>query len=147
MFNFDQGIPQNPQPTLFGAPVNKNKNEERKNNIRTSLFNNNNNETNSLFGNLLNKVEQNEQGTLFGSNAKKNIFGAPDNNQEGKNEKEKNEQNTLFGSNVNKNIFGAPNDKKVENDSKENNKENNEGLFKLDLKDKNENKNIVKKNN
>ena len=40
MFNFTQGIPQNPQQPLFGAPVNKNKNEERKNNIRTSLFNN-----------------------------------------------------------------------------------------------------------
>ena len=171
MFNFTQGIPQNPQQPLFGAPVNKNKNEERKNNIRTSLFNNNN-ETNTLFANLLNKAEQKEQGTLFGSNAKTNIFGAPDYNQAEKTEKEKNEQNILFGSNINKNIFGAPNnnqmektelekneqntlfgsninknifgsanDKKVENDSKESNKENKEGLFKLDIKQKNEIKN------
>ena len=58
-----------------------------------------------------------------------------------KTELEKNEQNTLFGSNINKNIFGSANDKKVENDSKESNKENKEGLFKLDIKQKNEIKN------
>ena len=141
MFNFTQVNPQNQQQSIFGAQTNKNKNEERKTNIRTSLFNNNNNGTNLIFGNLLNKGEQNEQGTLFGSNVKKNIFGAPDNNQLEKNEKEKKEQNILFGSNANKNIFGAPKDKQKENDSKENNKENKEGLFKFNLKDENENKN------
>ena len=123
MFNFTQVIPQNPQQTLFGDPANKNKNEERKNNIRTSLFNNNNNNnnngTNSIFGNLLNKVGQNEQSTLFGSNVKKNIFGAPDNNQVEKNEKEKNDQGTLFGSNAFKNSFGSPDNNQAEKNEKE----------------------------
>ena len=136
MFNFSQGIIQNQQQTLFGAPIIKGNNEERKNNIRTSLFNNNKNETKSLFGNLLEKAEKTEQNTLFGSNVKKNMFGAPENKQNEKNEKEKNEQNTLFGSNINKNIFGASIDKKIDNESKENNKENKESLFKSNLNEK-----------
>ena len=121
MFTFPQNISQNQQPKLFGSPADNNKNEEKKTKIRTSLFNNNNNEKNSLFGNLLDKAEKKEQQQiLFGSNMKKNLFGAPLDKPAEKNTKEESKENkeNLFSfdkkekSEVENNIFKSPDDKK-----------------------------------
>ena len=122
---FSQEISKQKQPILFRAPIQNKSNEEQKiNNINSSLFNN---EKNSVFG------------IMFNNNG----------NNETRNEQEKNKSNSLFSSNIKKNLFEIPETKESEDDSNNKNKENQGGLFKFGLfetqnkKEQYENKNSL----